>query len=82
MKLNINSHSIPFGTDILNIEVPPALRKRHQTGLHYVDGVMGGRGFTPSTVTIFTGEPGAGKTTMALSLCNGLTGQGHIAVFI
>ena len=81
MKLNINSHDIPFGTDILSITVPPALRQRHQTGLHYVDGVMGGRGFTPSTVTIFTGEPGAGKTTMALSLCNGLTGQGHIAVF-
>ena len=61
---------ITFGTNILDIEVPEALKKKFKTGLKFVDGAMGGEGFTPSSVTLFTGEPGAGKTTMMRAISN------------
>ena len=47
----------------------------------YFDAVLGGEGFTPSMVTLFTGTPGAGKTTMMLTLANSLQGHGAQVVF-
>ena len=80
MKLNINNE-IVFGTNILDIEVPEALRKRIPSGIKYFDDAIGGKGFTPSAVTLFTGTPGAGKTTMMLELANSLTGHGSQVLF-
>ena len=80
MKLNVKN-DITFGANILDIEVPKALRNKVATGLDYVDSALGGEGFTPSCVTLFTGEPGAGKTTMMLSMANALTKKGAIVVF-
>ena len=68
MKINVKIEDIPFGTSIQDIKVPDVLRKRVKTGLDYFDAVLGGEGFTPSMVTLFTGTPGAGKTTMMLTL--------------
>ena len=81
MKLNVNNNSIDFGANILDIEVPKALRNKVKTGVEYIDSALGGEGFTPSAVTFFTGEPGSGKTTMMLNLANSLTNQGAVAVF-
>ncbi len=81
MKLKVHSEDIALGTNILDIEVPEALRKRNKSGLTYFDDAMGGRGFTPSMVTLFTGTPGAGKTTMMLELANSLTGHGAQVLF-
>ena len=75
MKINVKIENIPFGTSIQDIKVPDVLKKRVSTGLGYFDCVLGGEGFTPSMVTLFTGTPGAGKTTMMLTLANAL--QGH-----
>lgn len=72
---------ITFGTNILDIEVPEALKKKFKTGLKFVDGAMGGEGFTPSSVTLFTGEPGAGKTTMMLKIADNVTKKGGVALF-
>ena len=76
-----NITEIPFGTDILDIEVPDILTRKFKTGLSYVDGAIGGEGFTPSAVTLFTGEPGAGKTTMMLKIADSITKEGGICLF-
>jgi len=80
MKLNV-SRNIPFGLNIKDVEVPKALRTKIRTGLDYFDAAMGGKGFTPSVVTLFTGTPGAGKTTMMLTLADSLTANGAAVVF-
>jgi len=72
---------IPFGTNINSIEVPDHLRVRVKTGVEYFDDVIGGQGFTPTMTTLFTGTPGAGKTTMLLSAADAITGSGNIALF-
>ena len=72
MKLKINNDGITFGTNILDIEVPEHLKVKFKSGLGYVDGAMGGEGFTPSAVTLFTGTPGAGKTTLMLTMAGAL----------
>jgi DNA repair protein RadA/Sms len=82
MKLKVNKAAdLKFGTNVLDIEVPEILRERFKTGIDYIDGALGGQGFTPSTVTLFTGEPGAGKTTMMLHLADRITKCGGISLF-
>ncbi len=76
-----NITDIAFGTDILDIEVPEILKRKFKSGITYIDGAIGGEGFTPSSVTLFTGEPGAGKTTMMLKMADAFTKQGGIALF-
>lgn len=76
-----NATDIKFGTNILNIEIPEFLKRKFKTGLDYFDGAMGGEGLTPSTVCLFTGEPGAGKTTMMLTLADQITSQGGLCLF-
>jgi len=81
MKLNVKRDEIDFGTNILNVKVPKELRNKCRTGLEYIDVTLGGEGFTPSMVTLFTGTPGAGKTTMMLLMANSLVQQGALVVF-
>jgi len=81
MKIKVKIDEIPFGTSIQDIKVPAVLKKRVSTGMGYFDCVLGGEGFTPSMVTLFTGTPGAGKTTMMLTLANSLQGHGAQVVF-
>ncbi len=81
MKLKVRNDDIPFATNIKNVKVPPQLRNKVKTGLPYFDVVLGGQGITPSMVTLFTGTPGAGKTTMMLALAEQLTRNGAKVVF-
>jgi len=81
MRLSTQINEIDLGTNILDIEVPEKLRRRVRSGLVYFDDALGGRGFTPSAVTLFTGTPGAGKTTLMLELANSLTGHGNNVLF-
>ena len=81
MKLSLRN-DVAFGTNILDVEVPDHLRQRIKTGLPYLDEVMGGQGFVPSSVTLFTGEAGAGKSTMLQLTADALTRQGHEVVFV
>jgi len=81
MKLNVKSDKIVFGTNILDIQIPDKLRERNKCGIDYIDDAFGGEGFTPSTISLFTGEPGAGKTTLMLTLANALTSQGYACLF-
>ena len=61
--------------------MPELLKKKVSTGLGYFDDAMGGKGFTPSMVTLYTGTPGAGKTTMILEQANSITGNGSTVLF-
>lgn len=81
MKLKTSINELGTNTNILDVEVPEELRKRIKTGVEYFDDALGGKGFTPSMVTLFTGTPGAGKTTMMLELSNSLTGSGAAVLF-
>tara|TARA_Y100000310_G_scaffold109121_1_gene107543 strand:+ start:3098 stop:3853 length:756 start_codon:yes stop_codon:yes gene_type:complete len=81
MKLKVRDDSIPFGTNILDVKVPKRLRVKHASGLNYIDSALGGEGFTPSAVTLFTGTPGSGKTTMMLALADKLTKSGAVVLF-
>lgn len=81
MKLKLKRDDITFGTNILDLRVPSKLRERHPCGVDYLDAAFGGEGFTPSTISLFTGEPGAGKTTLMLTLANALTSQGYVCLF-
>ena len=69
MNLNVKNDGLDFGKNILDIEVPKPLRKKIKSGVDFIDAAYGGLGFTPSAVTLFTGTPGSGKTTMVLLLC-------------
>jgi DNA repair protein RadA/Sms len=81
MKLNVRKDDISFGSNILELKIPAKLRERHKCGVSYIDDAFGGEGFTPSTISLFTGEPGAGKTTLMLELADALTSQGYICLF-
>jgi len=81
MKLNVRNGEVPFGTNILEVEVPKKLRDKVKSGLTYVDCALGGEGFTPSAVALFTGTPGSGKTTMMLKLADALTKKGAVVLF-
>ena len=81
MKLKTRNDQIRFGTNILDLKVPKELRNKHKSGLEYIDAALGGEGFTPSAVTLFTGTPGSGKTTMMLKLADSLTKSGAVVLF-
>lgn len=78
MKLNIEIDGISKGTNILDIEVPEHMRRRCMTGLDFVDDVLGGNGIVPSQVILFTGTPGAGKTTSMLQLADKLSANNNV----
>ena len=81
MNLNVKNDGLDFGKNILDIEVPKPLRKKIKSGVDFIDAAYGGAGFTPSAVTLFTGTPGSGKTTMMLTLADQLTKSGAVVVF-
>ena len=81
MRLKTQHATIDRGTNILNIEVPDQLKQRCKTGIKFIDDAFGGKGMTPSVATLFTGTPGAGKTTLMLQLADSLTRQGHVCLF-
>ena len=81
MQLKTQNQDIKFGTNILKVKVPKHLRTKVRSGLPYFDDALGGKGFTPSTVTLFTGEAGAGKTTMSMLLADRMTRRGCVAIF-
>lgn len=81
MRLKVATDSVEFGSNIQDVVVPEQMRKRFLSGLDFFDASIGGAGFTPSASMIFTGEAGAGKTTMMLTLADYLTRSGAVSVF-
>ena len=55
-----------------NIEIPKYLDNPIKSGLGYMDYILGEAGFYPTQCTILTGDPGCGKTTIALSMASAM----------
>ena len=81
MNLNVGIKGLKTATNILDIEVPKALRDRKKVGISWFDDALGGEGFVPSQVMMLTGTPGAGKTTLLLQLANAITKAGHVCLY-
>lgn len=69
MTIGITERHLPVGTNILDVVVPPELDKVIPTNVDFMDDLLGG-GWTPSIVTLLTGMPGAGKTTLSLQIAD------------
>lgn len=65
------SHAVPKTVKLADIK--PSALKRTSTGLGDMDSVLGG-GVVPGMVTLVTGEPGIGKSTLLLSLAQNWPG--------
>ena len=81
MKLNVSVDGVTFGTLINQVEVPPELRVKRPSGHEAWDRAVGGKGLTPSMITLFTGEPGAGKTTLMLTVASYYAARGCTVVY-
>jgi|7_EtaG_2_1085326.scaffolds.fasta_scaffold03978_9 DNA repair protein RadA/Sms len=81
MRLNTGIEDIEIGTNIQDIVVPDILYSKVASGISWFDEILGGRGFTPSVATLFTGVSGSGKTTLMLMLANALQGNGAEVLF-
>lgn len=80
MQLNVGINDVKNGTNIMDVQVPDILRQRVKSKLPWIDDLFNG-GFIRTTTTLFTGTPGAGKTTLMLQLANALTSSGHTVMF-
>lgn len=80
-SMNLNFGALKRGQRISKVKVDPRLRERIDTGLPFLNMVKSGdadeKGLTPSEVILFTGTPGAGKSTMSLQLASALADRGH-----
>ena len=68
-------------SNILDIEVPAAMRQWLSTGIPWFDMALGGRGMKRSQVLGLFGGAGAGKSTMAQMLADSLVGLGHNVLY-
>lgn len=82
-KMNLKvARGFKIGTKINTIDVPPALRIKHTSGIPWLDDALGGEGgFTPTTTMMLTGGPGAGKSTLMRMLADTLTTAGHAVLY-
>jgi DNA repair protein RadA/Sms len=80
MNLKVGLKDFKMGTNILELDVPKQLEETVKTGIGWMDDALGGEGITPSSVALFTGTPGAGKTTAMLQLADSWTKQGNICL--
>lgn len=81
MRLNTGIKDWKNCRNIRELEVPSQLEQTISTGMQFIDHAFGGKGMTPSTCCLFTGTPGAGKTTLMQQMANAITGTGNIALF-
>jgi DNA repair protein RadA/Sms len=63
------------------IEIPKYLDNPMKTGLGYMDYILGEAGFFPTQCTVLTGDPGSGKTTLALEMASSMRGLGTTVAF-
>jgi DNA repair protein RadA/Sms len=81
MQIIVNEQ-LAQGTNVNDINVPEHMRKRVSLGIDWVDKLFGGVGAIPSMVVLFTGTPGAGKTTLSLQLAAAISARpDSIALF-
>jgi len=63
------------------IEIPSYLENPMKTGIGFMDYILGDAGFYPTQATVLTGDPGCGKTTLALEMASAMRGLGTNVAF-
>ena len=81
MELNVGIRGFKQGTRINEIKVPARLRERYLTSVKWFDEAMGGEGLVPTSAVMITGDPGAGKSTLARQIADSVTEAGHICLY-
>lgn len=81
MKLNVGMKDWKQGTNIIDLDVPQELERNISVGINWLDDAFGGKGPTPSSSVLFTGGPGAGKTTLCLQIANSITRSGNQCLY-
>jgi len=66
---------------VLLKDVEAKQAERVRVGIGELDVVLGG-GIVPGSVTLIGGDPGIGKSTLALQLCNALAQQGKKILYV
>jgi len=79
--LSLGQPKIEIDTNILSVEIPKEMEKAIPTGHPWIDKLYAGDGIIAGTVSLFTGDPGAGKSTLMADLADKLTGAGHMALY-
>ena len=69
------SHSLTAATPLSQIDA--AKEQRQMIGISELDRVLGG-GIVKGAVILLSGDPGIGKSTILLQICNALQNQSHI----
>ena len=69
--------------NILTMQLDPRLDDAAPSGL-FMDALMNaeGTGVTPSFITLFSGQPGAGKTTLSLQMADGFASKGCEVLYV
>lgn len=80
MRLGIGQPEIGIDGNILDIEVPKEMEEAIPTGHPHLDLLFAGDGIIAGTVTLVTGTPGTGKSTLMIQLADNLTRMGHKAI--
>lgn len=75
MALQTQIGNVGYDTKIDDIVVPERMRVKVPIGIPFLDDCYGGQGATPGTLTLFTGTPGAGKSTLVLQMAEAISRQ-------
>lgn len=80
MRLGIGQPKVKRDGNILEIDVPKQMEEAIPTGHPHIDLLYAGDGIIAGTVSLVSGGPGAGKTTLMLQLADSLTRMGHKSI--
>lgn len=70
--------------NLQEVDIPEEMNTKIKCGIDFIDDMFGDgeqSGFTPGTITIFTGAPGAGKSTLSLQIANGFASQDVVTAY-
>lgn len=78
IKTNVQSNSKLPATPVLNInDIVSEEKERIKTGIKEFDRVLGG-GIVGGSLMLLSGDPGIGKSTILLQICNNIGQKGKI----